>query len=184
MPELERLLHWQLTQINSRGPAWTSLSSLGSLWWSLVLSFLSPLYKACTCCHWLARIKPGMRQRWWQGEDKDKPRLSAIIALSFIFTSPGGMWGALHPRELKWGGGNHSYEAGGGFKVLHLLKVGYQTSQGEILARHKIRKIWWYDFPSCFYADIKKILENPHNNENAEMKSSDWNLLVSPMHEH
>lgn len=90
-----------------------------------------------------------------KGVDKDTTRLSAIIALSFIFTSQAGMW-ALH-RRIKMRRRIHRNEAGGGFKVLHLLKVGYQTSQGEILARHKIRKIWWYDFPSFFYVDIKKI---------------------------
>ena len=113
---------------------------------------------------------------WYTGA-KDSPRSSTINCYhSFLRGDSGqvGMWGIsikMRRREPE--------RTRRGFKVLHLLKVGYQTSQAEILARCKIRKIWWYDFPSflCRYKeDLRRILITMKCKE----KSWDWNLPLSP----
>ena len=173
----EARTHSQLTEINSdpgpdphQGPG---ASHPMVVWPHVCLAVWAPLPVPGVTP--VPRKKPNVENETkmiHKGVDKDTTRLSAIIALSFIFTSRAGMW-ALH-RRIKMRRRIHRNEAGGGFKVLHLLKVGYQTSQGEILARHKIRKIWWYDFPSFFYVDIKKIFQRIL----VTMKMQIWNPRI------
>ena len=99
-------------------------------------------------------------------EDKDTTRFRAIIAIIIHFIRPGyGMW---QPADLTLGIKIRRWirgVSGGLLKVLHLLKIGYQTSQGEILAVKSEK----YGDMICHHLPIqyKKELQNHHKNKSA-----------------